>query len=113
MPEAKEEMGVVVRAMASSPVHQLATSEPATSSSPAGGTSLGPRVAAATDVAATFAEELEVVLGHPLHATLGEVSLDEAVDMTHWALSLAQDVLHRERGVATEEHRGLQLWVTM
>jgi hypothetical protein len=113
MPEAEEETGVVVGAMASSPAHEPATSEPATLSSLAGGTSLGSRAVATADVAATFAEEPEVVLGHPLLATAGEVSLDEVVVTSHWALSRVQDVLHRESRVATEECRGLELWATM
>jgi hypothetical protein len=57
-------------------------------------------------------EESEVVLGHPLLRALGDVSLDEAMSMTHGALNQAQDVLHWESGDINDEHRCLLLWAS-
>jgi hypothetical protein len=63
VPEAEEDTVVVVGAMTFSSVHEPTASEPATLLGPvASTTSSGPRVVTATDVVATTAVELEVVL---------------------------------------------------
>jgi hypothetical protein len=67
---------------------------------------------AATSGAAT-GEGMEVVLGHPTPYALGDVSVSEAVNMAHQALSQAQCVLHREGEDLADERRRLQLWASM
>jgi tryptophanyl-tRNA synthetase len=42
-----------------------------------------------------------------------DVSLDEAMGMAHWALTEAQNVLHRERGGNVDERRCMVLWASM
>jgi hypothetical protein len=43
------------------------------------------------------AEELEVILGHPILRAPGDVSLSKAMGTTHWVLNQVHGVLHRER----------------
>jgi hypothetical protein len=56
---------------------------------------------------------MEVVLGHPTPYALGDVSVSEAVNMAHQALSQAQCVLHRDGEDLADERRRLQLWASM
>jgi hypothetical protein len=60
------------------------------------------------DVAA--AEEPEVILGHPALRAPGDVSLSEAMGMTHWSINQAHSVLHQERENIDNERRPLLLW---
>jgi hypothetical protein len=73
--------------------------------------SSAPRSAAASGTAT--GEGMEVVLGHPTHYTLGDISVGEAVSTAHQALSQAQRVLRREGENLTDEHHHLQLWESM
>jgi hypothetical protein len=56
---------------------------------------------------------LEVVLGHPAPYAPGNVPLDEAVSITHRALSQVQRVLHCQGGDHADERQRLQLWASM
>jgi hypothetical protein len=56
---------------------------------------------------------LEVVLGHPAPYAPGNVPLDEAVSITHRALSQVQRVLHYQGGDHADERQRLQLWASM
>jgi hypothetical protein len=47
--------------------------------------------------------EPEVILEHPMLMAPGDVSLDEAMGTAHWALTRAQNVLHRESGGIIDE----------
>jgi hypothetical protein len=72
---------------------EVATDDPASSAGPLGGTSFSTEV-----VDDSGAVELEVILEHPTLRALGDASLDEAMDTTHWALTQAQNILHQESG---------------
>jgi hypothetical protein len=47
--------------------------------------------------------EPKVILEHPMLMAPGDVSLDEAMGTAHWALTQAQNVLHRESGGIIDE----------
>jgi hypothetical protein len=57
--------------------------------------------------------EPEVILGHSTLRAPGDVSLDEAMGMAHWALTQAQNVLHWESGGIINERRCLLQWASM
>jgi hypothetical protein len=57
--------------------------------------------------------EPEVVHGHPLLRAPWDISLDEAMGTTHWALHQAQEVLHREHDGVNVKHRRVLLWASM
>jgi hypothetical protein len=59
------------------------------------------------------AEEPDVVHEHPLLRAPGDVSLDEAMGIAHWALSQAQEGLHRGCGIVDDECQCLMLWVLL
>jgi hypothetical protein len=59
------------------------------------------------------AEELKVVLGHPVLRASGDVSLSEAMGTTHWALNQVHGVLRRERENIDDERRCLLLWASL
>jgi hypothetical protein len=63
-------------------------------------------------VAAT-GEGMEVVQGHPTPYAPGDISVGEAVNAAHQALSQAQRVLYREGEDHADEHRRLQLWASL
>jgi hypothetical protein len=79
-------------------VEEVATDDPAGLAGPAGGASSS---AIAADEGGTV--ELEVILGHPTLRAPKDVSLDEAMGTTRWALTQAQNVLHRESGGIIDE----------
>jgi hypothetical protein len=56
---------------------------------------------------ATVSEGMEVVLGHPPLYASGDISVTEAVSMTHQALSQTQCVLRREGEDLADERRRL------
>jgi hypothetical protein len=58
-------------------------------------------------------EEPKVILGHPILRAPGDVSLDEAMGMAHWAVNQAQGMLHWERGHINNVCRQLLLWASM
>jgi hypothetical protein len=70
-----------------------------------------PRKAAASGAATS--EEIEVVLGHPTPYVPGDISVGEAVNLAHQALSQTQCVLHHEGEDLADERRRLQLWAIM
>jgi hypothetical protein len=74
-------------------VEEVATSDPASSTSPA-------RSGSSSTVAADDSTTVEskVILGHPTLRAPGDVSLDEAMGTARWALTQAQNVLRRESG---------------
>jgi hypothetical protein len=57
--------------------------------------------------------EPEVILGHPTLRDPRDVSLDEAMGTTRWALTVAQNVLHRESGGIVDDRQRLMLWASM
>jgi hypothetical protein len=81
--------------------------DPAASTGPAGRAS--PSAAVADDDVTV--EESRGILGHPIRA-LEDVFLDEAMGMTRWALTQAQDVLRQESGGINDEWRLLLLWAS-
>jgi hypothetical protein len=80
----------------------VAADDPASSAGPSGGACFSTEVA--DDGGAV---EPEVILGHPMLRALGDVSLDEAMGTARWALTQAQNVLHRESG---DEAMGTARW---
>jgi hypothetical protein len=56
---------------------------------------------------------MEVVLGHPSPYASGNISVGEAVNTAHQALSQAQRILHRKGEDLADECRRLQLWASM
>jgi hypothetical protein len=68
----------------------------ATTTGAAGTTGSGVPEVFPTEDVASAGGELEVVMGHPGLESPGDVSLSEAMSMTHFALCQAQDVLQRE-----------------
>jgi hypothetical protein len=80
----------------------------AASTDPTGGAS--PSTAVADDNVAVG--ESGGILGHPIRAP-GDVSLDKAMGTAHWALTQAQDVLHKESGGINDERWRLLLWASM
>jgi hypothetical protein len=89
-------------------VEEVATDDPAGLAGPAGGASSS---AIAADDGGTV--EPEVILGHPTLRAPRDVSLDEAMGTTRWALTQAQNVLHRESGGIIDERRRLLQWTSM
>jgi hypothetical protein len=59
------------------------------------------------------AEELEVILGHPILRASGDVSLSKAMGTTHWVLNQVHGVLHREREDIDDERWCLLLWASL
>jgi hypothetical protein len=57
--------------------------------------------------------EPEVILWHPTLRAPRDVSLDEAMGMARWALTQAQNMLHRESGGIIDERRHLLQWASM
>jgi hypothetical protein len=78
-------------------IEEVAANDPASSTGPAGGAS------SSTVAAVAAAVEPEVILGHPMLRAPEDVSLNEAMGMAHWALTQAQNVLHRESGGIIDE----------
>jgi hypothetical protein len=75
------------------------TMEEVAAGDPVGPTGLAGGTSSSTVVANDGATvESEAILGHPTLRAPGDVSLDEAMGMAHWALTQAQNVLHRESG---------------
>jgi hypothetical protein len=56
---------------------------------------------------------LELGCHNPTPYASGDISVGEAVSMTHQTLSQAQHVLHREGEDLADERRRLQLWASM
>jgi hypothetical protein len=87
---------------------EVAIDDPASSVGPSGGMCFS--IEAADDDSVV---EPEVILGHPTLRALGDVSLNEAMGTAWWALTQAQNVLHRESGGIVDERRCLLLWASM
>jgi hypothetical protein len=80
------------------------TMEEVAAGDPVGPTGLAGGTSSSTVVANDGATvESEAILGHPTLRAPGDVSLDEAMGMAHWALTQAQNVLHRESGGIIDE----------
>jgi hypothetical protein len=90
-------------------VKEVATGDLAASTGPTGCTF--PSTATHDDDIAV--EEPGVILGHPTLRAPREISLDEAMGTTRWALTQAQNVLRRESGGNVDERRCLLLWAFM
>jgi hypothetical protein len=87
---------------------EVAADDPASSTGPSGGACFSTKVA--DDGGAV---DPEVILGHPTLRAPRDVSLDEAMGTARWALTQAQNVLHRESGGIVDERRRLLLWASM
>jgi hypothetical protein len=88
---------------------EVAIGDPTASTGLAGGAF--PSTAATDDNIAM--EEPGVILGHPTLRAPGDVSLDEAMGTVRWALTQAQNMLHRESGGIVDERWHLLLWASM
>jgi hypothetical protein len=82
----------------------VAADDPASSAGPSGGACFS--IEAVDDDGAV---EPEVILGYPTLRAPGDVSLDEAMGTARWALTQAQNLLHRESGGIVDERRRLLL----